>query len=175
MQSHPMRHLRQDHLDRLRGTRRQRHGRGRTLTAMHLPLTRTAESPDLTRLPEDRRAWSGRRTAVTAVLTPPLALGLITAGGGWAPAHALWTALVALAAVPAAATLATYLPPPGAQARRDPECSPCTATSAMTVAAAALLLAVAPHEPLMAAVALAATSVGLLQQLTSPGASCTAT
>lgn len=141
---------------------------------MHLPLTWTTESPDLTQLPQDRRAWSGRRTAVTAALAPPLMLGLITAGGGWAPAHVLWTALVALIAVVAAATLTTYLPPPGAQARADLGCSPCSASAAMTVAAAALLLAVAPHEPLMAALALAATSVGFLQQLTSPAASCPA-
>jgi len=37
----------------------------------------------------------------------------------------------------------------------------------VTVAAAAVLLAVAPHQLLMAVIALAATSVGLLQRLTA--------
>lgn len=157
MQSHPMRDLRQDHLDRLRRARRQRHVRSRSVAAVHLPLTPTTVGS----------AWSRRRTAVAAALTPPLGLGLVTAGGGWAPGHALWTVVVVLAAVVAAATLATYLPLPRAHSRRDPGCSQCSAAAAVTVAAAAVLLAVAPHQLLMAVIALAATSVGLLQRLTA--------
>ncbi|WNB84728.1 hypothetical protein [Cellulomonas sp. ATA003] len=118
--------------------------------------------------------WPRRRVTATAVLTPALFAVLVAAGGGF-PAPALWTvlvALVALVAVAAAATLATYLPGPGKGRRPDLGCSPCAAMAAMTVLAAAWFLQAAPHQPSMAAAALAAVGFGLLQRLTQTGASC---
>ncbi|PRY51395.1 hypothetical protein BCF74_13610 [Knoellia remsis] len=115
--------------------------------------------------------WPRRRVTATAVLTPALFAVLVAAGGGF-PAAALWTVLVALVAVAAAATLATYLPGPGKGRRPDLGCSPCAAMAAMTVLAAAWFLQAAPHQPSMAAAALAAVGFGLLQRLTQTDASC---
>ncbi|NMR20236.1 hypothetical protein [Cellulomonas fimi] len=115
--------------------------------------------------------WPRRRVTATAVLTPALFAVLVAAGGGF-PAAAPWTVLVALVAVAAAATLATYLPGPGKGRRPALGCSPCAAMAAMTVLAAAWFLQAAPHQPSMAAAALAAVGFGLLQRLTQTDASC---
>ncbi|GAA4288077.1 hypothetical protein [Georgenia daeguensis] len=119
--------------------------------------------------------WPRRRTIATAVLAPVLFTVLVSAGGGWVPLLApAWTVLVALTSVVGAATLSTYLPLPGQGLRPNVGCTPCAAMSAMTVLGAAWFLGSAPHQPTMAAVALAAVSFGLVQRLTGAGASCAA-
>jgi len=119
--------------------------------------------------------WPRRRTIATAVLAPVLFAVLVTTGGGWMPVLApLWTVLVGLTSIVGAATLSTYLPLPGQGPRPNVGCTPCAAMSAMTVLGAAWFLGSAPLQPMMAAVALAAVSFGLVQRLTGAGATCTA-
>lgn len=115
--------------------------------------------------------WPRRRVTATAVLTPALFAVLVAAGGGF-PAPALWTVLVALVAVAAAATLATYLPGPGKGRRPALGCSPCAAMAAMTVLAAAWFVQAAPHQPFMDRRSPRRGGVRAPQRLTQTGASC---
>lgn len=161
---------------------------------MHLPVTPVrvstpADAPSLRRGPSAgvavdaegntleglsaARRWSRRRTVATVALTPAAFAGLVALGGGWAGAGAvLWTALVVLVALAAAAVLATYVPQPGAGARLDLGCSPCAVTAAATLLAAAMFLQMAPHQPAMALTALATVGLGLVQRLNRAVATC---
>ncbi|WP_448071134.1 hypothetical protein [Georgenia yuyongxinii] len=123
-------------------------------------------------VPLHPRVWGRRRTLTAVVLAPALFAALTVAGGGWAPALApLWTAVVALTALGAAATLATYVPLRGRAPRLG--CTPCAAASAMTVLGAGWALGVGPHQATMAGVALTLVAFGLVQRLTGAGTSCT--
>ncbi len=114
-----------------------------------------------------------RRILAAVLLAPALFVGLVTAGGGWPPTPAVaWTALVALTAAGGAATLATYLPAPGAGWRLELGCAPCAAVSALSVLAAAFLLQSAPHQWSMALTATVVVGLGLARRLPSAGATC---
>ena len=113
--------------------------------------------------------WTLRRLVAVAVLSPVLLALMVGAAGGWAPSAAPgWTAVVALAAVAAAGTLATYLPRPGAGHRLDLGCTPCAMIAALSVFGAAAVLHTAPHDASTAAFALVIVGFGLTQRLTSP-------
>ena len=112
--------------------------------------------------------WTSRRLVAVAVLSPVLFAIWVAAAGGWAPgAGAGWDALVAVVALAAATTLATYLPQPGAR-RLDLGCTPCAAVAALSVVGAAAVLSMAPHDVSQAVLALAIAGFGLTQRLTSP-------
>jgi hypothetical protein len=114
-------------------------------------------------------AWPLRRLVVAASLSPVLFTLLVGVAGGWAPLAAPgWTALVALVALGAAATLATYLPRPGAGRTLDLGCTPCAAVAALSVLGAAGVLSTAPHDVSTAVLALVIVIFGLTQRLTNP-------
>lgn len=114
-------------------------------------------------------AWPLRRRMAVA-LTAPVLFGLMVAvSGGWAPTTSPgWTALVAVAALACATTMATYLPHPGTGLRPDLGCTPCAAVAAVTVLASFGLLSSAPHDVSTAVLALAASAFGLAQRLNNP-------
>ncbi|MHB8186009.1 MAG: hypothetical protein ACYDDU_07940 [Dermatophilaceae bacterium] len=114
-------------------------------------------------------AWPLRRLVAAASLFPVLFTLLVGVAGGWAPVAApAWTALVALVALAAAFTLATYLPRPGAGRTLDLGCTPCAAVAALSVLGAAWVLRTAPHDVSTAVLALVIVMFGLTQRLTSP-------
>lgn len=135
----------------------------------------TPDVSPVTRAPATPRAYRGRgrRLVAAAVVAPVLLVVLTDAGGGWALSSApLWTALVGVAALLGAATLASYLPLEGQGWRDALGCSPCAAVSAVSVLGAAFLLASSPHQASMALVAAGATAFGLFQRLRGAGTSC---
>ncbi len=118
--------------------------------------------------------WTLRRLVAVAVLFPLLLALMVGAAGGWAPSAAPgWTALVAVAAVAAAGTLATYLPRPGAGHRLDLGCTPCAMVAVLSVFGAGAVLRTAPHDVSTAAFAVVIAGFGLTQRLTSPSTCAT--
>lgn len=118
--------------------------------------------------------WPQRRIIAVAVFSPLLFAMLIAAAGGWAPSSALtWTALVALMAFMAAATLATYLPRPGAGRTLELGCTPCAIVAALSVLGAAVVLNTAPYDVSTALLALVIIGFGLAQRLTNPSTCAT--
>lgn len=119
------------------------------------------------------RHWSSRRTVATIALTPLLLFLLVGGGGGWAPARApMWTALVAVTAVGAAAIVATYLPGVGTCRGSRGRLAPCAVVPVMMILAAGWLLGTEPHAVPFAVGALAAVGFGLAHRLA--GAPCSA-
>lgn len=114
-----------------------------------------------------RERWPRRRVAVAALLAPALGVLLVDLGGGWGGPPA-WTAVVATVALSSAATIATYVPLPGAGAKPDLGCTPCAAMAGFAVAAATLLVDSMPHDVATALLALAASAFALRQRLASP-------
>ena len=147
------------------------------LAAMsHLPSTMEHSGEPLARrgFANASIGWTSRRLVAVAVLSPVLFAILVAAGGGWAPgAEAGWDALVAVVALSAATTLATYLPQSGAGRGLDLGCTPCAAVAALSVVGAAAVLSMAPHDVSQAALALAIVGFGLTQRLTSPSTCAT--
>ena len=114
-------------------------------------------------------SWPLRRIVAVAVLFPLLFVLLIVVAGGWASGAALgWTVLVALMALAAAATLATYLPRPGAGRKLELGCTPCAAVAALSVLGAGAVLSTAPYDVSTAILALVVVGFGLTQRLTNP-------
>ena len=114
-------------------------------------------------------SWPLRRLVAVAVLSPLLFVLLIASVGGWAPAASLgWAAIVAVMALAAAATIATYLPRPGAGRRLELGCTPCAAVAALSVLGAAVVLGTSPYNVSTAVLALVVVGFGLTQRLTSP-------
>jgi len=110
-----------------------------------------------------------RRIVAAAVLSPLLFVLLISVAGGWAPGATLgWTVLVALMALAGAATLASYLPRPGAGRKLEIGCTPCAAVAALSVLGAAAVLSTAPYDVSTAVLALVVVGFGLTQRLTNP-------
>ncbi len=142
------------------------------LAAMtHAPSTMEHSREPLARrgLANASIGWTSRRLVAVAVLSPALFAILVAAAGGWPPgAGGGWDALVAVAALASATTLATYLPQPGAGRRLDLGCTPCAAVAALSVVGAAAVLSMAPHDMSQAALALVIVGFGLTQRLTSP-------
>lgn len=133
---------------------------------MHLPLM---ANPAARRgLAKTTGVWTLRRLVAVAVLFPVILAMLLGAGGGWSPAEPGWTAIVALAALAAAATLATYLPRSGAWRSLDLGCTPCAAVAALSVLGAVGVLSTAPHDVSTAALAMVIVGFGLTQRLTNP-------
>ena len=114
-------------------------------------------------------AWPMRRRVAVALGAPVLFGLMVTVSGGWAaPTSAGWTALVALAALSCATTLATYLPHPRAGLRLEVGCTPCAAVAAVTVLAALGLLSSAPRDVSTAVLAVGVSAFGLVQPLKNP-------
>jgi hypothetical protein len=114
-------------------------------------------------------SWPLRRTVAVAVLSPLLFVLLIASAGGWAPEASLgWTAIVAVMALAAAATLATYLPRPGAGRKLELGCTPCAVVAALSVLGAAVVLGTSPYDVSTAVLALVVVGFGLAQRLTNP-------
>ena len=118
-------------------------------------------------------SWPLRRIVAVAVLSPLLFVLLLAVAGGWAPGAPLgWTVLVALMALAAAATLASYLPRPGAGRKLEIGCTPCAAVAALSVVGAGAVLSTAPYEVSTAVMALVVVGFGLAQRLTNPSMCC---
>ena len=114
-------------------------------------------------------AWPMRRRVAVALAAPVLFGLMVTVSGGWAsPTSAGWTALVALAALFSATTLATYLPHPGTGLKIDVGCTPCAAVAALTVLASFGLLSSAPRDVSTAVLAVGVSAFGLVQRLKNP-------
>jgi hypothetical protein len=114
-------------------------------------------------------SWPLRKIVAVAVLFPLLFVLLIAVAGGWAPVAAPgWTVLVALMALAAAATMATYLPRPGAGRKLELGCTPCAAVAALSVLGAGAVLSTAPYDVSTAVLALVVVGFGLTQRLTNP-------
>lgn len=111
--------------------------------------------------------WPRRRIVVGLVTSPVIGVGLATVGGGL-PGPAGWTALVAVAALLGGATLASYVPVPGAGRRLDIGCTPCAVVAALTLVGAAGILGGSPHAASSAALAVGLVAFGLLQRMTDP-------
>ena len=110
-----------------------------------------------------------RRIVAVAVLSPLLFVLLIASAGGWAPEASLrWTAIIAVMALAAAATLATYLPRPGAGRKLELGCTPCAVVAALSVLGAAVVLGTSPYDVPTAVLALVVVGFGLAQRLTNP-------
>ena len=135
---------------------------------MHLPLIGERPAP-LTGVANAAGSWPLRRIVAVAVLSPLLFVLLIAVAGGWAPGAPLgWTVLVALMALAAATTLATYLPRPGAGRKLELGCTPCAAVAALSVLGAGAVLSTAPNDVSTAVLALVVVGFGLTQRLTNP-------
>ena len=168
MQSRPLRSLRQVHLVRLRHACRHGPGEDSPGTALHVPLIDT-RPPTRTGFAYKAGSWPLRRLAAVAVLSPLLFVLLTSVAGGLTPGATLgWTALVALTALAGAATLATYLPRPGAGRTLEIGCTPCAAVAALSVLGAAVVLSTSPHDVSTAFLALVIVGFGLTQRLTNP-------
>ena len=112
--------------------------------------------------------WGRRRLLAALALAPVVFAFLVQSGGGWTPAATTgWLALVVVAAVIGALTLASYVPARGQTWRDTLGCSPCAAVSGGTVIAAAFLLSAAPHEISTALPAVVVAIFGLVQRTQS--------
>lgn len=118
-------------------------------------------------LARTRAAWPPRRLVAVAVLAPAL-MALLETVAGESVTPPGWTALAGLVALSAAATLATYLPRPGAGVRLDVGCTPCASVAAMTVPIAVVVLNMSAHDVPSAILALGVAVFGLRQRLTDP-------
>ncbi|MGN6240873.1 MAG: hypothetical protein ACTHNI_14185 [Cellulosimicrobium cellulans] len=123
--------------------------------------------------PRGRLRPDRRRAVATAALTAPVGALLVVAGGGWDPLRApVWTAVVLVAAVVGASTLATFVPRCGESWRSALGCGPCAAVGALTVLLAAWLVETTPHGLAAAAAGLGAVVVGRVHRRVSAQASC---
>lgn len=129
------------------------------------------EVPDvaaLRHLEPQRAAWASalvhpRRVLATALLFPPALWAARTSlPPALDPSAAWWMALGAVALL-AAATLASYVPLPRDDERR--EASPCAAMAWVIVVLAGLALGAASASPISAAPALLLTGLALRQRL----------
>jgi len=111
--------------------------------------------------------WPRRRILVGVAVSPVVGAGLAAVGGGL-PGPTGWTALVAVAALIGAATLASYVPMPGTGRRLDIGCTPCAVVAALTLVGAAGILGGSPHATSAAALAVGLVAFGLLQRMTDP-------
>jgi hypothetical protein len=82
-----------------------------------------------------------------------------------------WFGLVSIVSIISAATLASYLPRPGAGPGLDLGCTPCAAVAALAVLASAGVLTSMPPDLPNGILALGIAMFGLVQRLRSP-ASC---
>lgn len=102
----------------------------------------------------------------------PVAVAMVSIGGGWSAGTLLWTVLTLATSLAGARLIASYLPLPGRGWRPDLGCTRCAAVSVATVLGAAWLVEGSPHQPSMAATALALVTAGLYQRRTGAGATC---
>ncbi len=135
-------------------------------------MTQTAHDTVPDEHAPDRRP-DRRRAVATAALTLPVGALLVAAGGGWDPLGAPgWTAVVLVAAVVGASTLATFVPRRGETWRTAAGCGPCAAVGALTVLLAAWLAETTPHGLAAAVAALGAVVVGRVHRHASARAAC---
>lgn len=130
------------------------------------PLVRDGAARRFARV---RAVWPPRRLAVVAVASPALlALLIVVSGPGTTVTPPGWFALVALVAVVAAATLATYVPLPGTGRRLDIGCTPCASAAAVSVLIAVGVVSSASHDVPTAILGLGVAGFGLRQRLANP-------
>ncbi len=111
-----------------------------------------------------------RRVLVGVIVAPLAWLGLTAAGGGLTYASVVWMVLVGAASVFGAASLATYVPGPGAGRTPVWGCAPCAAAAAASLPIAALMLHLNPGLISTAGMAVMVTGLGLVQRLRDPKA-----
>lgn len=117
-------------------------------------------------------SWPTRRLVATAVLAPVMFVVLTqVAGVSASGAGSWWFGLVSIVSIISAATLASYLPRPGAGRGLDLGCTPCAAVAALAVLASAGVLTSMPPDLPNGILALGIAAFGLVQRLRSP-ASC---
>ncbi|HUX72009.1 MAG TPA: hypothetical protein VMV41_15935 [Cellulomonadaceae bacterium] len=111
--------------------------------------------------------WPRRRVLSGLAAVPVVGAALAAVGGGL-PGPVGWTALVGVASVIGAATLASYVPMRGTGRRLDIGCTPCAVVAALTLVGAAGILGGSPHDAASAALAVGLVAFGLLQRMTDP-------
>lgn len=116
-----------------------------------------------------------RRVVVGAVLAPLAWLTLTSAGGGVATAPVGWPVLVGVAAILGAASLATYVPGPGAGWKPIWGCGPCAIVALTSLPAAAIILHASPWQTSAVVIAVLVNGLGLMQRLRDPKACPTRT
>lgn len=116
------------------------------------------------------RPATPRRVLVGALIAPLAWLGLTAAGGGLAFAPVMWMVLVGVASVFGAASLATYVPGPGAGLTPVWGCAPCAVIAAASLPVAAVMLHANPGAISTAGFAALVTGIGLVQRLRDPKA-----
>ena len=126
----------------------------------------TAPLPPVVRAPTALR----RQVLVGAVIAPLAWLVLTSAGGGMTTAPVLWLILVGAASVLGAASLATYVPGPGAGWKPVWGCGPCSIVALTSLPAAAIVLHGSPWQTSAAVIAMFVNGLGLVQRLRDPKA-----
>lgn len=116
-----------------------------------------------------------RRVAVATILAPLAWLVLTSAGGGLTTAPLVWLGLVGVAAILGAASLATYVPGPGAGWKPVWGCGPCSVVALTSLPAAAVILHGSPWLTSAGVLAMFVTGLGLVQRLRDPKACPTRT
>ncbi|WP_407343311.1 hypothetical protein [Pengzhenrongella phosphoraccumulans] len=135
----------------------------------HSPPTDSTVARVDRRFARARAAWPARRVVVLGVLAPALAAALAaTPARGLTDGPPGWLALVVLIAVACSATLASYVPQPGAGWRLDVGCTPCASVAALSVGIAVWVLHSNPLDVPTALLALAVALFGLRQRLANP-------
>ncbi len=107
------------------------------------------------------RAFGPGRLTAALLVTPLLWHEYAAQVGGWGALSWSWRAALLLVVVPAALTLATYLPQRGAAAGG----SPCAAMAGLTVVFAGIALSGAPPQVATLVVAVGLAGFGLRQRL----------
>ena len=109
-----------------------------------------------------------RRVLVGVVLAPLAWLALTSAGGGLTYAPLIWILLVGVASALGAASLATYVPGPGAGRTPVWGCGPCAVVAVTSLPFAAVMLHANPWQLSSAGMAVLVTGLGLVQRLRDP-------
>ena len=109
-----------------------------------------------------------RRRVLSGLLAVPVVGAALAGVGGGLPGPVGWAALVGVASVIGAATLASYVPMRGTGRRLDIGCTPCAVVAALTLVGAAGILGGSPHDAASAALAVGLVAFGLLQRMTDP-------
>ena len=111
-----------------------------------------------------------RRVLAGVVLAPLAWLALTSAGGGLTYAPLTWVLLVGVASALGAASLATYVPGPGAGRKPVWGCGPCAVVAITSMPFAAVMLHANPWQLSSAGMAVLVTGLGLVQRLRDPKA-----
>ncbi len=141
----------------------------RDLAALFRPLPVPVEIPAAGSSPRWWQAFGPARLLLATALTPFLLGVYADQVGGWASLDGLWRAALLFVAVPAALTMATYLPQRSAEAGG----SPCASIAGLTVLFAGMALGGVPPQPATLLVASGIATWGLAQRLRGSAACAT--